>query len=162
MGGERKYLTIFSAIVLLSVSLDSPPAIANGTQLAIVVGTHSSVSGLSFHELKRLFMGTRIKSPAGRWMLPLNRRKKTAERIGFDDSVLGMSPHMMGSYWVDRKIRGQSGAPKSMKNSRLILQLVGKVPGAIGYVKASEVNARVKVIKIDGKLPGEPGYAIKL
>lgn len=158
----KRLLTMAGAAVLLSLSLGPSSAIADGNQLAVIVGTKSSVSGLSFHELKRLFKGEKVKTPAGKWMIPLNRKKKTSERVGFDISVLGMSPNVMGSYWVDRKIRGQSGAPKSMKSSALILRLVAKVPGAIGYVKASDVKPGVKVVKIDGKIPGETGYSIKL
>lgn len=162
MTRARAILSLVGAVLLFTFSFGSTSASAGGEQLAIVVAANSPVSGLSFHELKRMFMGERVKNPMGKWIVPLNRKKKSAERIGFDESVLGMTPNVVGSFWIDRKIRGQSGAPKTFKSSGLILRLVSKVPGAIGYVKASDVKPGVKVVKIDGKLPGEAGYAIKM
>jgi hypothetical protein len=145
--------------LFLAVSSHAGQVWAGGEELAVVVGPKSSVSGLSFYELKQLYMGERLKTPTGEWMVPLNRKKDTSERIGFDDSVLGMSPDVVGSYWIDRKIRGQSGPPKAIASAALILKLVEKVPGAIGYVALSEAKD-VKIVKIDGKLPGQSGYGI--
>src|SRR5690606_23092438 len=101
--------------------------------LAIVMAEDSSVTGLTFHELKQLYMGQRLKTPKGEWMVPLNRRNEDPERVGFDDSVLGMNPEIVRQYWIDRKIRGQSGPPKTINSGALVLKLVNKVPGAIGY-----------------------------
>ena len=35
------------------------------------------------------------------------------------------------------------------------------VPGAIGVVKMSEVRPEIKVLKIDGRLPGEAAYSFR-
>lgn len=156
----RQFLGGLRAIVLLLLLVGFAPAATPNEPLAIVVAASSPLRGLSFHELKRLFMGRRMKDASGKWLLPLNRKKKAADRIAFDQRVLGMTPAATGSYWVDRKIRGQSGAPKSFKSAAVIVRLVAKVPGAIGYVRKGDVRAGLRVIKIDGKLPGQPGYAL--
>lgn len=39
---------------------------------------------------------------------------------------------------------------------------VYSVPGAIGYVRPDEVDGSVKVIRVDGRLPGESGYRLTL
>jgi hypothetical protein len=49
-----------------------------------------------------------------------------------------------------------------MTNSTEVLKFVFNVPGAIGYVKASDVNDSVKVVRIDSRLPGEKDYSIRL
>jgi hypothetical protein len=38
--------------------------------------------------------------------------------------------------------------------------LVRDIPGAIALVPASKVPPGVKVLRIDGKRPGEPGYPL--
>lgn len=157
---RRRWVILIACLAVLGTASPSSTAYADGKDLALVVGLKSSVSGLSYHELKQLYMGNRLKTPAGEWMVPLNRKNGTPERVGFDDSVLGMSPDVAKKYWIDRKIRGQSGPPKAISSSALIMRLVNKVPGAIGYVRASEVTG-VKVVKIDGKRPGEAGYAVR-
>lgn len=129
-------------------------------ELAVVVDKASPIGGLSFHELKQLFKGERMKDPMGTWMVPINCAMGSPERTTFDDAVLGMSPDVVKSFWIDRKIRGQSGAPKELPSTSLILSLLGKVPGAIAYVNAKEVGG-AKVVKIDGRLPGDGSYSVK-
>jgi hypothetical protein len=71
-----------------------------------------------------------------------------------------MSPEDTGRFWIDRKIRGQSGPPKSVESAAVILKVVTKVDGAIGFVKAGAVGKNVKILRIDGKLPKDPGYRL--
>ena len=40
-------------------------------------------------------------------------------------------------------------------------ELVAQIPGAVAFVDASQVPAGLKVIKINGHLPGEPGYPLR-
>jgi hypothetical protein len=39
--------------------------------------------------------------------------------------------------------------------------LVTIIPGAITFVPLSEVSAETRVIRIDGLLPGDPGYPLR-
>ena len=39
-------------------------------------------------------------------------------------------------------------------------QHVATTAGAVGYVDAVMADASVKVLRIEGKLPGEPGYPL--
>jgi hypothetical protein len=43
----------------------------------------------------------------------------------------------------------------------MAIDLVNRIPGAITFIDASEINTRLKVIRIDGHLPGERGYALR-
>jgi hypothetical protein len=40
-------------------------------------------------------------------------------------------------------------------------ELVTAIPGAIGFMPAGSIGAGVKVVRIDGRLPGDPNYALK-
>ena len=157
---RRSALLCFGLAPAAIIETTSSIAWAGGIELAVVVDKNSPVGGLSFHELKQLFKGERMKDPTGNWMVPINCAMGSAERTTFDDLVLGMSPDVVKSYWIDRKIRGQSGAPKELPSPALILSLLGKVPGAISYVNAKDVG-NAKVVKIDGRLPGDASYALK-
>ncbi|MGC2477762.1 MAG: hypothetical protein WA485_25715 [Candidatus Sulfotelmatobacter sp.] len=42
----------------------------------------------------------------------------------------------------------------------IVLTMVDNNPGAIGVVNVYSINSRVKVLKIDGKLPMEQGYLL--
>jgi hypothetical protein len=124
------------------------------------VAKDSAVNDLSLTELKRLYLGDAMQTPDGKNLIPLNRGTGAIERTGFDDSVLGLSQEQAARYWIDRRIRGQSGAPKSVDPSAVVQRIVSRLGGSIGYVLHREVNDQVKMVRIDGKLPGQAGYAV--
>jgi ABC-type phosphate transport system substrate-binding protein len=163
MTTRRKTLA-WCIVMALGLGSTTSPADAGSTAepLAVVVGKDSSIDGLSMYELKRLYLGDDIR-PGGKRALPLNRGAKTAEREGFDESVLGMTPEQSARYWIDRRIRGKSGAPKAVEPASVVQRVVSKLPGAISYVRLKDVDANsVKVIKINGKAPGDAGYPVVL
>jgi ABC-type phosphate transport system substrate-binding protein len=42
-----------------------------------------------------------------------------------------------------------------------LLRAVDKTPGAVGIVDVYSINSSVKVLRVDGKLPFDVGYALK-
>ena len=114
------------------------------------------MSQLSLYQLKRLFLGDSVDE-----LIALNRDAKGVERIGFDRTVLGMSPEAAARYWIDRRIRGQSGAPKAVEPAAVIQRVVARLPHSVGYVRLKDVSAEVQVVKIDGRKPGDAGYPIR-
>jgi len=159
----RRGLLTFGAVSLLTLGLTASPADAGTPSrepLAIVVAKSSSVHELSLYDLKRLYLGDNMNTPDGKKMLPLNRGTNTEDRVGFDKSVLGMTPEEAARYWIDRRIRGRSGAPKAVDPANVLQKVVAKLPGSISYVRQHEVTDAVKIVKVDGKLPGDAGYPI--
>lgn len=81
---------------------------------------------------------------AGKRILPFNFPAKHDVRVSFDRAVLDMDPDAVARYWIDRRIRGGNPPPKQIPNAQLMLRLVQKLDGAIGYVPASIAqNVRV-------------------
>jgi len=144
------------------VCLAPAPAGAEGAAepLAVVTAKQSGLSELSLYQLKRLFMGDAISGPGGE-LIALNRDPKGAERIGFDNTVLGMSPDAAARYWIDRRIRGQSGAPRAVEPAAVVQKVVAKLPRSVAYVRLRDVTADVQVLRIDGRAPADPGYPIR-
>ena len=131
-----------------------------GEPLAVVTSKQGGVSELSMYQLKRLYLGDNVPGAGGE-LIALNRDAKGAERIGFDQTVLGMSPEAAARYWIDRRIRGQSGAPKAVEPAAVVQRVVARLPRAVAYVRLRDVAADVQVVKIDGRKPGDPGYPIR-
>lgn len=134
---------------------------AGANKFAVVVSRDFPADDLSFGDLKRLYMGDPVNA-GGYSLKPLALGKARPERAEFDQAVLGMSQETAGLYWTDRKIRGQSGPPKSLDSPEVVLRVVAQVPGAVGYVRANAVKGAVKVLRIDGKRPDQPGYRVGL
>jgi hypothetical protein len=151
-----------SCAAVIAFGLLAPcPAAADGAAepLVIVSSKRGGVSELSLYQLRRLYLGDSVQGPSGE-LIALNRDAKGAERTGFDKSVLGMSPAAAARYWIDRRIRGQSGAPKSVEPAALLQRVVANLPRAVGYVRVRDLSPDVQVVRIDGRKPGEPGYPI--
>jgi hypothetical protein len=42
-----------------------------------------------------------------------------------------------------------------------LFRAVGAIPGAVGLIDVYSINSGVKVLRVDGKLPFDAGYALK-
>jgi len=163
MKTRRSFLTVCLGVsCLLAASGVTTPVGAGEakTRLAIVVSKDSPVSDISFYELKRLYLGEQI-SASGKRLLPLNLTPSTRERGAFDKTVLNMSPDAIARYWVDRKIRGDSGPPKTIEPLDLLQRVVARLDGAVGYAPVNDIRPELKAVRIDGKAPGDPGYPLE-
>lgn len=74
-----------------------------------------------------------------------------------------MTDNDYNKYFIQARFIGNLQAtPKILATSAGVREFVFNVPGAIGYVCAGEADASVKIVRIDGRLPGEPGYKLRL
>jgi hypothetical protein len=161
---RRRWLITCSggiASLLLAWSVAPASAAPGKVALAIVTQKASALNDLTTRELKRLYLGEQVATPDGKKIVPLNQAAKSPDRVAFEQIVLGMSPDEVSRFWIDRKIRGQPGPPKSVPSVDLLRRVIASLPGTVVYLKTTELNADLKVITIDGKKPGEPGYALQ-
>ena len=152
-----------SLVLLAMAAIAARPAAADPRprSLVVVVAKGSKVTNLSRADLKRAFSGDTIVVNGER-LVPFNYPAGTPERIAFDRVILGMSAEQVGRFWVDRKIRGESQAPRSLPSALHVTKIVAKFPSAISYVPADQVTADVVAVAIDGVLPTAAGYPIKV
>lgn len=163
MKTRRSFLTACVGISCLVATSGVTTRVGAGeakTRLAIVVAKNSPVSDISFYELKRLYLGEHI-SASGKRLLPLNLTPNSRERGAFDKTVLNMSPEAIARYWVDRKIRGDSGPPKTIEPLDLLQRVVARLDGAVGYAPVNEIRPELKALRIDGKSPSDSGYPLE-
>ncbi len=145
----RLFSSLIAACLALSLSgTDTRAALADRrVPLVVVVARDSKIDSMSLRELRRTFDGDN-PSQSRR---PFNRPARTQVRVAFDKKVLGLSPSAVGRYWIDRKVRGERGAPRSLSSSRHVAKIVARFPGAIGYMRADRMPGWVKAITISGK-----------
>lgn len=154
MIARRAFLTaLLSALPALSWSTGSQ---AGGEVLAVIVNKQNPIGTLSQNELRPLFQTTKKAWSNGEDATPINLPEDNSLRNDFDQAVLGLDRDRVARYWVDRKVRGGARPPVRVPNTAAVLKAVASKPGAIGYVKLTDVNPTVKVVaKISGgKLTG--------
>jgi hypothetical protein len=105
-----------------------------------------SVTRISRDELRPIFQTKKDTWPDGSAVRPFNMPDSSTVRQGFDTAVLGLDPDRVARYWIDRKIRGGERPPQTTVSSALMIKLVSRTAGAVGYVEEAAPDASVKVV----------------
>jgi len=150
----RTFLFVVATLLLLG-----SVASAERQRLVVVVAKSSKLTNVSRLDLKRSFLGETIILADVR-LAPFNAEPNSDERAGFDLAVLEMTPDEAGRFWVDRKVRGQGAAPRSLPAAHLA-KVVAKFPGAISYLRIDQLTPDVRPIKVDGLAHTDNRYSIE-
>ena len=114
-------------------------------------------------ELRKIFICEQTYWPNGRKITVTMRDRGDSEREAVLSSIYRMSEKDFEQYFLHAQFTGQlQSGPKTLNTSTGVRRFVFNAPGAIGYVRASEADDTVKIVRIDGHRPGEKGYRIKL
>jgi phosphate transport system substrate-binding protein len=157
-------------LALLAVSLAStallvrvPPAVAQTTAaIAIIVHRSNPVEDVTFSELRRIFMLDTQTWPHGRKITVVLREKGQPERAEAIRIICALSETHYERHVLFQTFRGAVNiGPRSIQSAALMLRFVYSAPGAIGYVASDQVDASVKVLRIDGLLPGDSRYRLR-
>jgi len=133
-----------------------PPAIA------IIVHRSNPIEGLTFSELRRIFMLDTQSWPHGRKITVVLREKGQPERAEALQIIAGLSEPEYERHILLRTLQGSVNiGPRAIQSASAMLRFVYNAPGAIGHVHADEVDGSVKVIPIDGMLPDDPRYPVR-
>jgi hypothetical protein len=130
--------------------------------LAVIVHHSNPVDNLTFSELRRIFMLDTQTWPHGRKITVVLREKGQPERAETVRVICGLSEDDYEKHILFRTFQGGVNiGPRSIQSAAAMLRFVFSAPGAIASVAADQVDASVKLVRIDGRLPGEPGYRLR-
>lgn len=163
-GPSRRALLLGAAAVAAPVlvlpNVEQNARAAERITLAVVVAKTSAVQELSMAELRRIFTNEGDSDSSGERYVPFNHPPHTTDRVGFDHLVLGMSADEVSQFWIERKIRGLPGPPRSVDSLSLLLRLIARLPGGIGYARPAQLTPDVRAVRVNGKLPNEADYPL--
>jgi ABC-type phosphate transport system substrate-binding protein len=156
-------VALLAALGAPALSRASGLQAAGGGPLAIVVHRSNPVDNLTLRELRRIFMLDTQTWPNGRKITVVLREAGQPEREQGIRLICGMSEADYERHVLFQTFRGQIGwGPRSIRSAAAMLRFVFNAPGAIGYVLASETNDSTKVLRIEGVLPLDPTYPLRL
>jgi len=168
--GQSRSVAIAIAATLAMACLPAASAAAQAASpvagerepIAIVVNPKDGVSNLSFDELRRIFLGEQQFWPDRSKVTLLVRAPVARERAVVLNEIYRMNEDQFRQYWIGKMFRAEiAGGPKIVYSSDMAMNLVSMIPGSITFVLASAITPNSKVIRIDGKLPSDPGYPLK-
>lgn len=148
-------------LALVALALGRGDVRAQSGRVAIVVHPSTPVRGLTLDQLRHIFLAEQQYWPDGTRITLLVRSSAAPERRIVLDRVYRMDEDEYRRYWVGKMVRAEvPSGPQAVLNSRMARELVAAIPGAITFMPASEVEPGSRVLRIDGRLPGDPGYPL--
>ena len=152
------------AFVALVVASILGGAGADGTSFAVIVHKDVPLSSLSTTDLRKVYLGDRQFWNPGMRIIPFIRTAVTRERAAVVWTICKMTEADFNRHWIGKMMRAEATAsPKQFSTNPAAINLVMNMPGAIAIVNAAQVpTGEVKVLKIDGKLPGDADYALRI
>jgi len=137
-------------------------ALADEAELAVVVNKSATVATISSNELRQMTLGEKEKWPDGKKVIVVQTPAQSPERALVLKAVFKMTDVVLKRYMMHAAFTGQELAPpKDVASAAALKEFVARTPGAIGFILASDADDTVKVLKVDGASPGEPGYKLR-
>ena len=129
--------------------------------LAIVVHKDTAIDDLSMDQLRSIFMARQQFWANRKRIILLVRAPKSEERSYVLNSIYQMDEAQFRQYWIAKMFRAEvPRGPKIVFSAGMTRDLVVAIPGSISFMLTDDVTDDVKVVSIDGKLPGDEGYPL--
>jgi hypothetical protein len=156
--GKTRYILVF--VVMLASSLGNSQA--SQADIAVVVNASNPVNDLSFSELRNMLTGDRRFWKGNVRIKLILREPGTHDRDAILGLLLNVDNKAFAAQWRAKVFRGEaSEEPLSVRSASQLEQYLLENPGGITFMAARLSVPQLKVLRVEGKLPGERGYALK-
>lgn len=157
------FLLTFGLLSLAcSVLAQQKPKDAGEPDVAVIVNPLNRVDSISSAELRRIFCGEKQSWSGG---LPVNifvRAPQAHERDVLLNRLLRMTESEYKALWVKKVYSGEvQREPLALPSNGMQLEAIRAEKGGIALISIQDIHPGVKVLKVDGHLPGTPGYPLK-
>jgi hypothetical protein len=161
---SKRVVTILWTILWLSVAPLSPSRAqtSRGADIAVVVNADTPVTDLSLSEVRKVLLGERQYWNSKLPVVLLIRAPVARERDVVLRVIYQMSEAQFKQYWVAKIFRAEAASPPRIVYSNdMQYELLTALPGAIAFVDSRNVRPGVKVLRVDGHLPGDKDYPLR-
>ncbi len=151
-----------AVVVAALVLAPARPAMQAPSDISVVVNATVPIDSLTTSELRRILLGDREFWTPGVRVTLLIRAPIARERDAAVKAVCQMTEAQFRQHWIGKVFRADTATgPKIVYSTEMALDQASRVPGAIAFIEGPVTNRNVKVLKIDGKSPGQAGYGLK-
>jgi ABC-type phosphate transport system substrate-binding protein len=135
---------------------------SRGSDIAVVVNQETPVSDLSLSEVRKVLLGERQYWNSKLPVVLLIRAPVARERDVVLRVIYQMTEAQFKQYWVAKIFRAEAASPpKIVYSNDMQFELVTALPGSIAFVDARNVRPGLKVLSVDGHLPGDRDYPLR-
>jgi hypothetical protein len=161
---NKRILAILWTMFWLSTLFQWPSSAqtTRGADIAVVVHPDTPVSDLSLTDVRKVLLGERQYWNSKLPVVLLIRAPVARERDVVLRVIYQMTETQFKQFWVAKIFRAEAASPpKIVYSNNLQYELITAMPGAIAFVDAHNVRPGVKVLRVDGHLPGDPDYPLR-
>lgn len=145
---------MFCAAALLAGN--AAPGIKN---MAVVAPAGSKLQDVPLAELAKLCKGTQKTWADGRSFTLVMKDPESPDLHVAVQKLFGVSASELKSSIA--KLNETRTVVRIVESDDDLLRAVEATPGAVGILDVYAINSTVKVLRVDGKLPFDAGYALK-
>jgi len=151
---------LFCAFLLMA---SLAPAADPKPEFAVVASADVPVDNLTIAELRKLYLGDRQFWSSNLRVALLVRAPVTRERAVVVWTICKMSESQFGQHWIGKVMRADcTNSPRLFPSNQAAMDLVRNMSGAIAIVNAAQVPKGMKILSVEGKQPGQPGYKLQI
>ncbi len=145
----------------LCLFLAASVSLAAARDLALVSNKANSMSAITLPDLVKVCKGQTNRWPDGKSVTFIMRNPSVPEMKFFLERVYEL-PESQVKDLIATANHGRMGHPAVMivDSDEDLVNKVASIPGAVGVVDVYAINSSVAVVKVNGKLPLEPGYLL--
>lgn len=152
---------VAAALCWLLVAVPSP-VLGQPGDVAVIVNPGAPLDNVTMADLRRLWLGDRDFLASGVRVTLLIRAPVARERDVIVKSICQMTEAQFRQHWIAKVFRADTvTGPKLVYSNDTAIEQVGRTPGGIAFVEGPVASRAVKVLRVDGKLPGQAGYPLK-
>ena len=161
---KRIAAVLITLVSLVTILQSGSPAqtTRGGADIAVVVHPDTPVSDLTLSDVRKVLLGERQYWNAKLPVVLLIRAPVARERDVVLRVIYQMSEAQFKQYWVAKIFRAEAASPpKIVYSNDMQYELISGIPGAIGFMDARNVRPGLKVLRVDGHLPGDKEYPLR-
>ena len=156
-----KYRVSILAPLLVTIAALCASHVEGQEALAVIVNRSNPVEGMTLEELRKYCVQERKHWPDDKRVTVVLRDPGQAERDAVLQLIYRMGESDFNRYFLQAEFTGEvQAAPKHLSSVTGVRRFVFNVPGAIGFVRASDVDNTVKALRLNGHAPGDPQYPL--
>jgi hypothetical protein len=144
---------------LFFAALLALPTFPAAKNIAVIMSAGSKTADVQLAELVKLCKGTQKAWSDGRTFMLVMKDPAAPDMHTPVQKLFGMAPADLKA--AVPKLNESRQLVKIVETDEELLRTVGATPGAVGIVDVYAINSSVKVLRVDGKLPFDVGYALK-
>ena len=153
-GDALRMTALLCAGVLLAAH--ASPAVKN---MAVVMSAGSKLQDVPLAELAKLCKGTQKAWADGRSFTLVMKDPESPDMHVAVQKLFGVPANEVKT--AIAKLNETRTVVRVVESDDDLLRTVEAMPGAVGILDVYAINSAVKVLRVDGKLPFDVGYALK-